>query len=46
MKVDHIYSLTIEKDEYYPQEIKDIRTAKDVNVGDIKLHRKVKARKS
>jgi tetrathionate reductase subunit B len=46
MKVDHIYSLRIEKDEYYPQEIHDIRTEKDVNVGDIKLYRKVKARKS
>ena len=46
MKVDHTYSLRIEKDEYYPQEIHDISTAKDVNVGDIALHRKVKARKS
>lgn len=46
MKVDHTYSLRIEKDEYYPQEIRDISTAKDVNVGDIKLYRKVKARKS
>ncbi len=46
MKVDHTYSLRIEKDEYYPQEIHDISTAKDINVGDIKLHRKVKARKS
>ena len=46
MQVDHTYSLRIEKDEYYPQEIHDISTAKDVNVGDIKLYRKVKARKS
>jgi len=46
MKVDHTYSLRIERDEYYPQEIHDISTAKDVNVGDIALHRKVKARKS
>jgi Fe-S-cluster-containing dehydrogenase component len=46
MKVDHTYSLRIEKDEYYPQEIHDISTAKDINVGDIKLYRKVKARKS
>jgi tetrathionate reductase subunit B len=46
MKVDHTYSLRIEKDEYYPQEIHDISTAKDINVGDIKLYRKVKTRKS
>ena len=46
MKVDHTYSLRIEKGEYSPQEIHDIRTAKDVNVGDIELHRKVEARKS
>jgi Fe-S-cluster-containing dehydrogenase component len=46
MKVGHTYSLRIEKDGYYPQEIRDIHTAKDVNVGDIKLYRKVKARKS
>jgi hypothetical protein len=46
MKVDHTYSLRIEKDEYYPQERHDIRTAKDVNVGDIELHRKVKPGKS
>ena len=43
MKVDHTYSLRIEKDEYYPQEMHDIRTAKDVNVGDIELRRKAKA---
>jgi hypothetical protein len=46
MNVDHTYSLRIETDGYYPQEIHDIRTEKDVNVGDIKLCRKVKARKS
>ncbi len=46
MKVDHTYSLRIEKDKYYPQEIQNINTAKDVNVGDIKLYRRVKARKS
>jgi tetrathionate reductase subunit B len=46
MKVDHNYSLRIEKDGYYPQEIHDISTAQDINVGDIKLYRKVKARKS
>jgi len=33
MKVDHTYSLRIEKDKYYPQEIQNINTAKDVNVG-------------
>ena len=46
MKVDHGYALRIEKDGYYPQEIHDISTAKDINMGDIKLYRKVKARKS
>jgi tetrathionate reductase subunit B len=46
MKVDHTYSLRIEKDKYDPQEIRNINTAKDVNVGDMKLHRKVKAPKS
>jgi Fe-S-cluster-containing dehydrogenase component len=46
MKVDHTYSLRIEKDKYYPQDIRDINTAKDVNVGDMKLYRRVQARKS
>ncbi|UCD22708.1 MAG: carboxypeptidase regulatory-like domain-containing protein [Chloroflexota bacterium] len=46
MKVDHTYSLRIEKDGYYPQEIHDISTVKDVNVGDIALHGKIKARKT
>jgi tetrathionate reductase subunit B len=46
MKVDHAYSLSLEKAEYYPLEIKDIRTTKDINVGDIKLHRKVRPGKS
>jgi tetrathionate reductase subunit B len=46
MKVDHTYSLRLEKAEYYPLEMKDIRTTKDINVGDIKLHRKVQPRKS
>jgi tetrathionate reductase subunit B len=46
MKVDHTFSLRIEKDKYHPQEIQNINTAKDVNVGDIKLYRRVKARKS
>ena len=46
MKADHTYSLRIEKDDYYPQEIQDVSTAKDVNVGDVKLYRKVKARKA
>jgi len=43
MKVDHTYSLRIEKDGYCPQEIHDIRTEKDINVGDIELRRKAKA---
>jgi Fe-S-cluster-containing dehydrogenase component len=34
------YSLLIEKDGYYPQEIKSISTEKDVNVGDVKLYKK------
>ena len=42
MKLDHTYSLRIEKDEYSPHEIHGINTAKDVNVGDIELRRKVK----
>lgn len=42
MEADHTYSLKIEKDEYYPTEVKDIRTKNDINVGDIKLYRKVK----
>jgi tetrathionate reductase subunit B len=46
MKVDHTFSLRIEKDKYHPQEIQNINTAKDVNVGDIKLYGRVKARKS
>jgi len=32
------YSLTIEKEGYYPREIKSISTEKDVNLGDIKLY--------
>ena len=42
MKADHTYSLRIEKDGYCPQEIHDIRTEKDINLGDIELRRKVK----
>lgn len=42
LKIDHTYSLKIEKVDYYPQEIKNIHTKKDVNVGDIKLYQKVK----
>jgi tetrathionate reductase subunit B len=34
------YSLLIEKDGYYPQEINPISTEKDVNLGDIKLYKK------
>jgi tetrathionate reductase subunit B len=35
------YSLTIEKNGYYPREIMSISTEKDVNVGDIRLHKEV-----
>ena len=35
------YSLKIEKSGYYPNEIKAINTAKDVNLGDIKLHKRI-----
>jgi len=35
------YSLLIEKDGYYSQKIDSISTEKDVNVGDIKLYKKV-----
>ncbi len=34
------YSLTIEKEGYYPKEIKSISTEKDVNLGDIKIYKK------
>ena len=34
------YSLTIEKEGYYPKEIKSISTEKDVNLGDIKLYKR------
>jgi tetrathionate reductase subunit B len=45
MKIDHTYSLRIEKDGYSPQEIHKIHTEKDINLGDIELHRKVKSGK-
>jgi len=32
------YYLTIEKEGYYPKEIKSISTEKDVNLGDIRLY--------
>jgi len=34
------YSMTIEKEGYGPQEIKQISTEKDVNIGEIKLYKK------
>ena len=34
------YSLTIEKEGYYPKEIKSISTEKDVNLGDIKMYKR------
>ena len=34
------YSLTIEKDGYYPKEIKSISTEKDVNLGDIRIYKR------
>ena len=37
------YSLTIEKEGYYPKEIKQISTTKDVNLGDIELSRKAQS---
>ena len=46
MKVDHTYSLRIETEGYYTQEIHDISTSRDINVGDIKLYRKAKVRKA
>ena len=36
------YSLVIEKEGYYSQKIEPISTEKDMNVGDIKLYKKVK----
>jgi tetrathionate reductase subunit B len=41
MKVDHTYSLRIERHGSSPKEIKDVCTKKDVNVGDIELGRVV-----
>ena len=35
------YDLAIKKEGYLPQEMKDISTEKDINVGDIKLYKKV-----
>jgi hypothetical protein len=35
------YSLKIEKSGYYSNEIKTIHTAKDINLGDIKLHKRI-----
>jgi len=36
------YSLAIEKEGYYPKEIKSISTEKDMNLGDIKLNKIVR----
>lgn len=38
------YSLMIEKEGYYSQKIEPVSTEKDINVGDIKLYRKVKSK--
>jgi len=38
------YSLVIEKEGYYSQKVESISTEKDVNVGDIKLYKKIKAK--
>ena len=35
------YGLVIEKEGYYPQKVEKISTEKDVNLGDIKLYKKV-----
>jgi len=35
-----MYSLAIEKNGYFPNDIKSINTGKDVNLGDIKLYKK------
>jgi len=34
------FNLTLEKEGYLPQEMKDISTEKDINVGDIKLYKR------
>ena len=36
-----LYQLVVEKDGYYPKEINSIDTAEDVNIGTIKLYKKV-----
>ena len=38
------YSLAIEKEGYYSQKVESISTEKDVNVGDIKLYKKIKVK--
>lgn len=35
------YALTVEKDGYYPKEIKSIRTDQDVNLGSIRIYKRV-----
>lgn len=42
LKINHPYSIKIEKEGYYPVEIQNIVTVKDVNLGDIKMF-KIKA---
>lgn len=38
------FSMLVEKDDYYSQTIESISTEKDINVGDIKLYKKVGAK--
>ena len=38
---DSIYSLIVEKEGYYPKEINSISTMKDVNLGEIKLYKRL-----
>jgi len=37
---DKTYTIKIEKDTYYPIEIKDIQLKKDINLGDIKMYQR------
>ncbi len=36
-----VYQLALEKEGYYPKEIKAIDTREDVNLGEIRLYKKV-----
>lgn len=41
LKPSNTYKVKIEKEGYHPVEIKNIRVERDVNLGDIKMHKKL-----